>query len=659
MNPQDDAELYEEDDEDEDVEELIQVAPRTRAEVRSNAAAGTAASDPGSDHQNALYALQLSSQKQQDRIRELELKLAAAEAQRTKRSRKSKTPATDTPPSDDPTSVSATGPAEDQPEILRLTGAIAQAGRKYAFVVRAWPPPRSAWQYTERPLVDPLDASARYPKEGSTADKDEALSRAYAAEIYDMLPAVLHPHLTNDFIICEFTKKINDQKSKIISKARGVRHQIFKDTERLTLSVFASVSTMESDPTVLEYRSTADDLYPPIIFPAGKAGKAKYLFMSTSIAWFIRVALFGPSSMDYTDDDSPNAKQHRPQYNVAAILWNIQQLTPGMIAFAAVAVRHLLYPEEDFDTKGSASNVPYERFFNEYVKILISYWTGPRIGKVRDWLTARVFRNIKSYSTAAGGAGAGIGHSADALDLDELNDPESSDDDDDNVPAQEERRATSSSVISYASRGPAQPQVTPASLATPNTGAAPIGPPLPSFATSEPQVELAHSPSSPTARSAFGLPNRPPQSVSAPVNTAAVRAHAFTPNAQPYNTSDPNQLALSLDEVSLSGESHRRNVPLDESPPNIDWAPATAGLIPEASTLAPAAPNPVTGMRKGPVKPRKLRAGTMQAPDASGGSHEAPLVVELANPPPPAPVPAAAPLRRSTRPKKESIMQGK
>ncbi|KAI0368255.1 hypothetical protein BV20DRAFT_980895 [Pilatotrama ljubarskyi] len=672
--PSSGIQFYDDDEEDEEVEELTQVAARPRAEDRSDAAPGGVPG--GNDHQNALYSLQLTSQQQQDKIRELQMKLAAAEAKAAKRPKKGKAKTTDTPPSEEPiTASSASTAAQDEPEIFRLKDVIATAGRKYSFVTRPWPPPPAAWQYTERPPVDPLDATTRYPKDGTTEQKSNALLRAYGAEIYNLLPLSLHPHVNNDFVINEFTQKIYDQKSKIVSKARAARHHIFKDTERLKLAVLASASALESDPVVLEYRSMPSNPYPPILFPDGKAGKTKYLFMSTSIAWFIRVTLFGPSSMDYTNDDAPTAKQYQPRYNAAAKSWGIKQLTPGMIAFAAVGVRHLLYPEEDFDSNGSTSHVPYETFFNEYVKILISYWTSPRIVKVREWLTALVFKNIVASAASAGALQGTLGEGVDALDLDELNESASSDDQQSSASPVEDAGAPdhpaadirglpilSSSGVSYASRPPSvsspglsyesSPSAQPRSLSQPLAAAAPR--------SAAADTRVAQLPTTSTASAAGrarpsvlaaaeSISGGPPGGTAQapgfrrPTDSEPTQdARAVAGFAHPQYASNPNELAAIFDEVSLSGgpvgEQHHVH---EEAAAPIPARPAAA-----ASAVPILAPPAAT--RKGPaVKPRKARPATTEAQDvATGGSHTVPPSGD-----PTDSRPAAQPPRRSTRKK--------
>ncbi|KAI0363329.1 hypothetical protein BV20DRAFT_983860 [Pilatotrama ljubarskyi] len=448
-------------DDDEEDDEALENSPAVRTregagnDMPRRAGAGGSTTSQ-TEEQKALFELQLKSQEQEDYIRRLQMELAAAHAQRKTRTKRTKSatpsglstpdeglavsrslsvasssPASASDPIPASASASSSGKLEGtNPEVLQLLEVVKLAGRKYSFIVRPWPPPPAAFQFVQRPPVNPLDMPSRYPTNGTKEEKEQALLRAYAAEIHDAMPEIVKPHVTNQLVVSEFCKVIYDQKSKIISVARSRRSEIFKDTAGLNTSSFVSVTAMQQDPKIIEYRGATPTVpYPPILFPPGQAGDASRVFMSPSMALlphagsnslqFIRLALFGQSSLKFTDYDGPNAPQYKPRYNAAAKQWDVNDLSVGMIAFAAVAVRYLLYyPEEDFDTEGTSSKVPYESLFNRYTKDLIKYWNTPGMVQTRRWLKARVFKNIAS---AAGSLATPDGDfDEEGLDLDAL-----------------------------------------------------------------------------------------------------------------------------------------------------------------------------------------------------------------------------------------------
>lgn len=78
-----------------------------------------------------------------------------------------------------------------------------------------------------------------------------------------------------------------DQKCKVICNGRVVRKQIFKSlADHIDLNLFDAndPKVIQDDPDFITWRSTHDDVYPPVIFPPDKAGKRAYVFRSEPIA---------------------------------------------------------------------------------------------------------------------------------------------------------------------------------------------------------------------------------------------------------------------------------------------------------------------------------------------------------------------------------------
>lgn len=90
-------------------------------------------------------------------------------------------------------------------ELRPLLKLIRSHGRQYSVCVRPWPPPRMTWSYPERPAVDPLDRETRYLLHRNVDDLDISLAidEAMCAELYDIIPSLLHPHMRNEFLIKE------------------------------------------------------------------------------------------------------------------------------------------------------------------------------------------------------------------------------------------------------------------------------------------------------------------------------------------------------------------------------------------------------------------------------------------------------------------------
>ncbi|KAL1938430.1 hypothetical protein VTO73DRAFT_11670 [Trametes versicolor] len=348
-----------------------------------------ASSASGADHLKALHEAQLALRAAEDKMRKLEMDHAAAlQATRSSRSAKGKAPKKGVP-------------ADIPNELLPLLALIRTHGRGYAVCVRPWPPPEGAWSCVPRPAVDPMDGPTRYLL-GRNADdvaRSQALLLAYSVELYDILPPLLHPYMTNTWLIKEFSGVLLDQKCKVLSKGRELRKAIFKDlAQHLDLALFESEdpAALEEDSEFRRWHSTYNDIYPPVIFPPDKPGDRAFVFRSDPIAKFIRMCLYGPGSV------APKQLGKKPyaRKNCGARQWGVTEITPGMIAFAAVAVRHLLLPFEDFDPVGKSSHITYEAFFDQYTKLLICKWNSVGLVETRMWLDARVFKGLRPESEA-------------------------------------------------------------------------------------------------------------------------------------------------------------------------------------------------------------------------------------------------------------------
>ncbi|KAH9850682.1 hypothetical protein C2E23DRAFT_861177 [Lenzites betulinus] len=398
---------YDGDDGDEDDEEAL-VVPSTTC---------TGSAQPASHRSSAsgapasLYEAQLALQIRDERIRELEIQSAQAkQSARRKRQAKRKKTVTDESPDNSEGSDTV---ASDAHELRPLLEIIKRHARKYSACYRPWPPPDQVWEFPARPNVDPRDPQARYPTTGTSEQKSNALVLAYAAELYDNNPSLLHPHMQNQWLISRYKHTILDQKSKTLANACALRKAIFADLPELNIDLFddmeGNAQAISTDPILTKWRSLPADIYPPIIFPEGKAGQMKYIFRCSAIANFTRVSILGKGSLQ-------KHGKFRPRSNTSAIQWKVTSVSAGMIAFAAVAV-------------GSTTGVNYEYIFDQYMKLLSLSWESPRMTQTRAWLEERVFKGLKNaLPPTAAPANPDVRTYVELDDLDELNDPGSESD---------------------------------------------------------------------------------------------------------------------------------------------------------------------------------------------------------------------------------------
>ncbi|KAF9642036.1 hypothetical protein BDM02DRAFT_3080219, partial [Thelephora ganbajun] len=102
-------------------------------------------------------------------------------------------------------------------------------------------------------------------------------------------------------------------------------------------------------------------LLPLILFPDGSQNK-RDVFLNPALVKVLKVILFGPSSLA----DSGMHSGPKP----AGIKWKLCEVTPGAIALAAILVRFLLSPDEDFLQTGVNSGIKYIQSFKKYKEML-------------------------------------------------------------------------------------------------------------------------------------------------------------------------------------------------------------------------------------------------------------------------------------------------
>ncbi|KAI0371885.1 hypothetical protein BV20DRAFT_978518 [Pilatotrama ljubarskyi] len=371
-------------------------------------------------YKEALRTMQLQAQENLEKIRSLELQVARAPQPRSKASRKAS--AKHSAVAESASGTAAVEQVAEPPHPLAsLVSIIRGAGRKYSILHKPWPPGEEVWQLAlPRPRVDPLDASTRYPANCSDEEKALALTRACAAELHDFMPEAIRPHITNQYLISQVrvTKPI-DQKSKAMTAARAGRLEIFShlaDVGKLTPIVMIKSKTqrkaIEDDPNCQYWRGNLNDLYPPIVFPhappESQAKDRRYLFKSLAIAKFIRLMLFGSSSLS----------QEQPMESSLGRGWQLRKLTYGMVAFAAIGVQYLLSHDQNFEPVGATTQTKYAYLFSQYMSILVEYGRAPRMKLVLSWLEAEVFRGVNNLVPSHADAVApGVHTQADPRDL--------------------------------------------------------------------------------------------------------------------------------------------------------------------------------------------------------------------------------------------------
>ncbi|KAK0218428.1 hypothetical protein EDD85DRAFT_797558 [Armillaria nabsnona] len=105
---------------------------------------------------------------------------------------------------------------------------------------------------------------------------------------------------------------------------------------------------------------------PPILWPDGVRGiDNRFLFRSETLMKILTVTLFGSASLRES-----KAIKKKPTNR---ILWGMNEVTPGAIAFAAIMACFVLSGDERFDECGARSHIHYAADFKLYKSTIIKY----------------------------------------------------------------------------------------------------------------------------------------------------------------------------------------------------------------------------------------------------------------------------------------------
>ncbi|KAK0489600.1 hypothetical protein EDD18DRAFT_1359488 [Armillaria luteobubalina] len=105
---------------------------------------------------------------------------------------------------------------------------------------------------------------------------------------------------------------------------------------------------------------------PPILWPDGVRGiDNRYLFRNETLMKILTVTLFGSASLK-----EGKANKKKP---TNGILWGMNEVTPGAIAFVAIMAHFVLSGNEHFNKRGAHSHIQYAADFKLYKFTIIKY----------------------------------------------------------------------------------------------------------------------------------------------------------------------------------------------------------------------------------------------------------------------------------------------
>ncbi|KAI0686369.1 hypothetical protein BC835DRAFT_1420467 [Cytidiella melzeri] len=270
---------------------------------------------------------------------------------------------------------------------------VSECGKKYALLHRPWASKENCAKLSEeRPLVNLDDTKRRFRDMRTQED-------AHLAEMWDILAAdpVVKPLLGNAlWLHKKFREMVHDEKSKFVHAANTNIVEIFGSLgiDRESLGTPGA----RKNCTALQALGPKgpNDYYCDVLYPEGHEREINWLFRTRRIVVVIQSGILGQGSPRGAQATNTLSKAHQ---------WGIKEVTPGLIAFAAVVLVYLISGDNTFSPKNSTLKVTYDYplFFDRFVWLMITKRDTPGTQELFQWMNHQVFGTERSGVSADSG----------------------------------------------------------------------------------------------------------------------------------------------------------------------------------------------------------------------------------------------------------------
>ncbi|KAK0460751.1 hypothetical protein IW261DRAFT_1577575 [Armillaria novae-zelandiae] len=200
-------------------------------------------------------------------------------------------------------------------------------------------------------------------------ESPESEEQGLYAEVYTVLKEEHHFFFKRNYspAVKKFIRSASDGHSACVSH---VKHEAFYTIFGALLPPSAAVKGFDpfSDPICqqllgFDAQKKVYSTLPPIFWPNTIKDNNRYLFQSEILMNILLAIFFGATSI--------NERKIIKKKPTNAVLWNLERITPGAIAFAAIIARYVLSGDEHFDKRGGCSLIPYAADFKFYKMTII------------------------------------------------------------------------------------------------------------------------------------------------------------------------------------------------------------------------------------------------------------------------------------------------
>ncbi|KAK0473859.1 hypothetical protein IW261DRAFT_1569208 [Armillaria novae-zelandiae] len=190
------------------------------------------------------------------------------------------------------------------------------------------------------------------------------------AEVYAVLKEEHHFFFKRNYspAVKKFIRSASDGHSACVSH---VKHEAFYTIFGALLPPSAAVKGFDpfSDPVCqqllgFDAQKKVYSTLPPIFWPNTVKDNNRYLFRSEILMNILLAIFFGATSI--------NKRKIIKKKPTNAVLWNLERITPGAIAFAAIIAHYVLSGDEHFDKHGGRSLIPYAADFKPSPRSIVA-----------------------------------------------------------------------------------------------------------------------------------------------------------------------------------------------------------------------------------------------------------------------------------------------
>ncbi|KAF9231295.1 hypothetical protein BU15DRAFT_82584 [Melanogaster broomeanus] len=181
-------------------------------------------------------------------------------------------------------------------------------------------------------------------------------------ELFNFVPEEQHTLMAHKEFSESFATGVQCVRSEMANDVKSIGGSVFGLPGEFFIRGYQQFTSPECHALLLSPREKYTK-FAPVLFPGGEILNNGDFLKSATLVKVLKAAFFGKSSLGGTQTPGPKAK---------AKLWGWRDMSPGMIAVAAVIVIFILSGDSALNEKGDKSQINYLEYHNYYRSRLLT-----------------------------------------------------------------------------------------------------------------------------------------------------------------------------------------------------------------------------------------------------------------------------------------------